>query len=335
MCQVKPLCAENPIWQAVSEEPASAVRKERAVITVAIHGNEPCGVHAANELLLDGTLGFMHGMAPWPPHLLSFTLMLGNPEAFSADKRFLDSNLNRALTQEGIHAADAAAGRDSSSGLYTCSNSTDSKSSSEAPIRIVTPPHSNGINGCGAHLGVEKVRAAKVAAVISGATMFVDIHSTSAAAAAFAFHAPSQAAQDWAATFAVGFTIEDTSLIGTTFDWAARQGIDRAALVECGQHKARTSVDIAKRAILRIVTGQAAEMQPVRLRNAGSVMVCHGFRFSQKTPSFHHVAYQQLIAQDEEHGDIRCPQLSGAYIVMPTEEPVHGEEAWVWGVPFQ
>lgn len=49
---------------------------------------EPC-VHlqAANELLQDGTLDFLHGAAPWPPHLLSFTLMLGNPKAFAADKR--------------------------------------------------------------------------------------------------------------------------------------------------------------------------------------------------------------------------------------------------------
>lgn len=131
--------------------------------------------------------------------------------------------MNRLLTQEKIQAANAAAGRGLSNGLHAAGSSTDATSQTEHCIHSVELPDSNGANGCDSRLGVEEVRAAEVAAVVCGATIYVDIHSTSASAAPFAFHAPSKAAQEWAATFAVGFTVEDTSLIGTTFDWAARQ----------------------------------------------------------------------------------------------------------------
>lgn len=131
--------------------------------------------------------------------------------------------MNRAFTQEGILVANTAAGRESSNGSHAVGSSTHGTSQIEHHIHSAYPPGSHATNGCRARLGVEAVRAAEVAAVICGATMFVDIHSTSAAAAPFAFHAPSKAAQEWAATFAVGFTVEDTSLIGTTFEWAARQ----------------------------------------------------------------------------------------------------------------
>ncbi len=45
---------------------------------------------AANELLKEGAFAFAAGgdNAPaWPPHLMSLTVLLGNPQAFSKDVR--------------------------------------------------------------------------------------------------------------------------------------------------------------------------------------------------------------------------------------------------------
>lgn len=319
---VEPLSADNPIWHAEADELPSAARCERAVITVAVHGNEPCGVQAANELLAEGSIDFVIGTAPWPPHLLSFTLMLGNPKAFAAKKRCLDSNLNRAFTSGVIAAASSTKRPGSHRSTSTDDTFTDT------PTAVFV----QHCGGC-AHFGYEERRAVEVASVISSATVFVDIHSTSARAKAFAFHASSEAAQAWASTFPVEFVVEDTSLIGTTFEWASRQGIERATLVECGQHDASTSVDIAKQTILRVITGRASDSNPIRLRNAGSVMVKPGFKFTQNTLAFKYATHLQLLAKDDETGNICCPFPDGAYVVMPTEQPVLGEEAWMWGVP--
>ncbi len=109
----------------------------------------------------------------------------------------------------------------------------------------------------GTNVGVEKLRAAVVAAAITGSTTFLDLHSSSAAAPAFAFHTPGAVPEAHAATLPVQYLIEDTTLVGTTIAWAAEQGVASAALLECGQHSSRQAVDVAKRAIMRIVTGAA------------------------------------------------------------------------------
>ena len=71
-----------------------------------------------------------------------------------------------------------------------------------------------------------------MAAVIAGSTIFLDLHSSSAAAPAFAFHTPGAVPEAHAATLPVRYLIEDTTLVGTTIAWAAEQGVARAALLE-------------------------------------------------------------------------------------------------------
>lgn len=209
--------------------------------------------------------------------------------------------------------------------------------------------------------------------------------------------------------------------------------------MECGQHDARESVEVAKRCIKRLVTGQqqaaapaaaagqarsaaaAAEapqavatttlqqapseaalqatepeapsqrcpkeaasadnLKPQALRTAGSVYIGRGFRWRQPVMAFQQVSQGDIIAevsaasqrllllpslracsrtvrfralaeltwwtasgngaclthtpqvlmQDDEQGPISCPHAQ-ARIVMPTQLPVAGEEAWLWGV---
>lgn len=54
---LRPLSAENPAWTLSALEPRAS-QVERAVITVAVHGNEPCGVmvhtHFHEDLLSHG-----------------------------------------------------------------------------------------------------------------------------------------------------------------------------------------------------------------------------------------------------------------------------------------
>lgn len=133
-------------------------------------------------------------------------------------------------------------------------------------------------SGAGActKLGVEKSRAALVAAAIGGATLYVDIHSSSAAAPAFVFHTPGAVTEAHAATFPAPYLIEDTTLVGTTFSWAVERGVARAALVECGQHSSRAAIDIAKRTIVRMVTGaHLSEYAPCILAPTGFTTPCH------------------------------------------------------------
>jgi len=333
-----PLSEHNTVWELAAPY-ASASQTERVVITVAIHGNEPCGVLATNELLKEGFFAFAAGgpdSPPWPAHLKSLTILLGNPQAFQTNVRFIDSNLNRDLTAPIVAASQAAAKVAASNPFGSiCHHCL-----AAVPLEPRTGPcrklSANGIpdgnvrqldgsrsvhnpgNNAGActKLGVEKSRAALVAAAIGGATLYVDIHSSSAAAPAFVFHTPGAVTEAHAATFPAPYLIEDTTLVGTTFSWAVERGVARAALVECGQHSSRAAIDIAKRTIVRMVTGEVEALDRVHLVNAGSVPVRRGFRYAQDVQAFQRVAHGELIGYDDVDGEIRCPQPSGACIVM-------------------
>lgn len=72
----------------------------RVLITVALHGNEPCGVDAVNQVI---RLEFVHelvcrefGLQPDPEYLkeyifsqLTIIFLLGNPNAYLENKRYM------------------------------------------------------------------------------------------------------------------------------------------------------------------------------------------------------------------------------------------------------
>jgi len=56
-----------------------------------------------------------------------------------------------------------------------------------------------------------------------------------------------------------------------------------------------------------------------------------------RTPpcAFEKVSCNEVLAEDDEVGQIKCTASSGAYIIMPTANPILGEEAWFWGEPLE
>jgi len=58
--------------------------------------------------------------------------------------------------------------------------------------------------------------------------------------------------------------------------------------------------------------------------------VSTGFEWLKKFPEFHFVAEEEPVFRDAERGVVKCPVEGGAFIVMPTAQPVIGEEALFW-----
>lgn len=64
----------------------------KLLITVGIHGDEVCGVHAVNELITEGYFD-----DPLNFTGTSLTIILGNPLAYLRNQRYVDMNLNRTM----------------------------------------------------------------------------------------------------------------------------------------------------------------------------------------------------------------------------------------------
>lgn len=86
------------------------------------------------------------------------------------------------------------------------------------------------------------------------------------------------------------------------------QGKARSILVECGQHGARETVEVAKRIIRRLVLGPEAKRaaQPHTLRTEGSVYVGRGFRWRGDVTAFQLVKQGEVIAEVITSAVSRC-----------------------------
>jgi len=76
------------------EAPMASPHALHLLVTVCIHGDERAGLFAVNELLEEGAIAEL--LARRPPET-KLTLMVGNPLALAANKRFLERNLNRVI----------------------------------------------------------------------------------------------------------------------------------------------------------------------------------------------------------------------------------------------
>eukprot|EP00884_Botryococcus_braunii_P001819 jgi/Botrbrau1/11638/Bobra.0209s0028.1 len=273
------------------------------LLTVCHHGNEPCGLIAFNQLVKEGFLDRRDEGEPWPWPWDILRVELANPRALEAGKRFLDVNLNRIYTERDI--AEAASPQ--------CTS-------------------------------YEHTLIGRLLMAIRDCDEFLDVHSTSATTPPFAFHMGSLEAASYAASFPVAYTLEDSSegSRGTGVAYAALVGVQRAVVVECGQHDDPRSVEVAKGVIRRFLTGHrvgpddlVGGRPPVPLRIEDGAYVRKGFRWAMpRVEAFQRVEHGQLIAVDEEEGELLCPFPEGALLVMPTQLPVVGEEAWLWGHPL-
>ncbi len=71
------------------------------IYITSIHiGNEQCGVFAINQLLQEGFFEQENANSTIPLSSVRITVILGNPGAFVAKKRYLQENLNRVMSEE-------------------------------------------------------------------------------------------------------------------------------------------------------------------------------------------------------------------------------------------
>jgi hypothetical protein len=263
--------------------PNSNVEYRNILISVAVHGDEQCGMHAVNELL---TSGIFRDLSKFNWKQVVF--VIGNPKAVEAKKRFINVNLNRIFSHQ---------------------------------------LHSN-VDSSGYEYGL----VSDLKQLINECDVLLDVHSTSALSEPFAIPTPALESIQFAETFPVKYVVEGLikTIRGTTIEYAHEMG-KNALCIECGIHDGIQSLENAKAVISRLIYGKKTSTRPVVLSCSSSQLLRPGFRFVFPVTAFKKVDYGQVIAIDEE-GEIKCPFYTGSYLIMPTANPIPGEEAWYWGV---
>jgi len=281
-----------------SQSSKTTVRK---LITVCMHGDEVCGMVAVNELVQEGY--FEKVFAGAAMATTRVTILLANPRGVKANKRFIDVNLNRIFIENRLRKK----------------GSTISPENPLDQDEILRTQY-------------EVSRVQEIADEISDCDMYIDIHSTSAKSCPFALPSTDPDSEAMASSFNVDFVIEKLvkSVRGTSIGWASCLN-KQAVCFECGQHAERQTVDVAKKLIRKFVTGDTEGNAKAVLTCSVNEVIRKGFKYVHPIQAFQKVEYNDLIAIDEEAGEIRCCNPQGAYIIMPTANPIPGEEAWFWG----
>jgi hypothetical protein len=269
-----------------------------------MHGDEVCGMIAANKLIQEGFFDSYYAK-----HVTSrLTIIVANPKGVQANKRFIDVNLNRIFHEHRLRRRSTAGLEMPKDPLYNDKHLKE-------------------------HYEVTRVQV--LADEIADCDEYIDIHSTSARSYPFALPALDSDSEMFARTFAVDFVIEQLvkSVKGTSIGWAHALN-KKAVCFECGQHEDPNTIEIARKLIVRFVT-------EILDGTAGAVLTCRanetirkGFRWDRKAgppKAFEKVQPNELLAYDDEVGEIRCNNPRGSYIIMPTANPILGEEAWFWG----
>jgi len=222
---------------------------------------------------------------------LRIRVILGNPRGVIENKRFIDLNLNRIFRSPFLN--------EKSSDMF------------------IKRPY-------------ELSRMEYICKAIRWCDYLLDLHSTSADTPPFALFSDNILSERYATTFPVEYVIKDLSkcVLGTTLGFAkllSKIGIS----VECGQHENPDSVEIALQIIKKYVTDIGEPSHNV-LSCGKCQLVNKGFHYMKKIEAFQRVQYNEVLANDD-NGAITCPFPQGAIIIMPTEYPIIGEEAWFWG----
>jgi succinylglutamate desuccinylase len=280
-----------------SISPSKSEKRRRILILTAVHGNEPCGVIAVNELLKEGFFDQLAGN-------VQVTIILANPRAFEQKKRFLDENLNRAMTNENV----------------------DNRKREDGQERT--------------DLNYERRRAAEIGAAIKNCDIMLDLHSTSAETPSFAIPATDPNSETFVQQMNIPTDFITNRLFdviqggGTTAQYASQLG-KIAIGVECGQHDNPKSVQTAKNIIRSLLKDYyiphpttESEIAPtsaaVSLICTKSEIVRKGFKYTREVKAFERVSFDEILGIDEEQGELRCPYTEGAYLIMPTSLPFLG-----------
>jgi len=266
--------------------------KVRKLILVCVHGNETCGLTAVNELIQVGW--FQHQNELLKVKKERVKIILANPRAVLEKKRFVDLNLNRIFQPTYIQ-----------------------NNLSEIFASVPTK--------------YELSRLPILTKAIEWCDYLIDIHSTSAMTPPFVICPSDDKSELFAQTFPVEYMIKDLSKIvqGTTLEWATRLS-KIGACVECGFHFDLQSIMVARQVIERFVTDQVVTQAHNIVSCKKSQLIQKGFHFLKKVTAFQDVKFNEVLGEDD-NGPISCPFKDGATIIMPTENPIFGEEAWFWG----
>jgi hypothetical protein len=301
----------------------------RVLVLVGIHGNEGCGVEAVRQILRRFRL--FHGSSAadmerdiwWDRKPLStlfdkltIEFVLGNPKAYQASQRFIKKNLNR-LFDEHLLCDDERA----------------------------------QLEG----YEYELQRARIINESIRHSDFLLDIHSCSADVGSFALPTSLDLSEAFAKQMPVDYVVQSLAHMtfegGTSLDAALLYGVP-GACVECGKHDHPNVVARASAVISACLRQQYCCEQeamndddedckvapppgtkpPIVMKCVTAERVHSGFEWIQKFPEFHHVPFKTPIFRDDVRGEVTCPYVEGARIVMPTEMPVEGEEALFWAV---
>jgi hypothetical protein len=177
-------------------------------------------------------------------------------------------------------------------------------------------------------------RARLVARMGLSSDQWLDVHSTSSPCTAYALPTGNPQSEELAERLDIGLVISKlahhTVEGGTSCDWALQHN-KTCVCVECGQEGTREAIESAKRVIMSFIVGHRLFGEKRRYVSTNQVRVRKGFRYARRVQAFEHVAYNELLAMDDEVGEIRCPFEEGAVVIMPTSAPIVGEEAWFWG----
>eukprot|EP00756_Hemistasia_phaeocysticola_P029676 Hpha_TRINITY_DN16246_c0_g1::TRINITY_DN16246_c0_g1_i1::g.12956::m.12956 len=269
--------------------------EKRVLILCTVHGDETPGLRALNNLLHRGEL------QAWTKGCVmkntQVRLMIGNPAAVVAGKRYIDHNLNRLLP-----------------------TGSEKYSLGEMKQRY----------------GAEGDSAFVLANAIRSSTHVLDIHSASCPAPVHLFPGRTEGSLEIARQCPADFSVCEISYFtarpGTTVSFADSLGVV-AVGAEVGQHDDASAVAAAERLVLGFLNAvhgipsprEISGPTPKRLRCVGVEIVKKGFKWKQTVMPFQCVVAGTVVASDDE-GDIVLER--DTYIVLPTLRPVPGEEAF-------
>jgi succinylglutamate desuccinylase len=238
---------------------------------------------------------------------ISVEFLVGNPKALECQQRFLKRNLNRLLDLETL-----------------CDDETAKREQFEYELQ----------------------RARILAESIRESDVLLDVHSCSSDSPPFALPSSTDVSEELAASLPVQYVVESlvhqTAGGGTTLDWALACDIP-GVCVECGRHDHPDAVARAVAAISSFLLLEAGKLSrqdyhtksPTIMRCQGVEIVHEHFEWVREFTEFEFIPNGEAVFRDDVRGLTCCNIPGGAYLVMPNQLPVLGEEALFWGVPVE
>ncbi len=181
----------------------------------------------------------------------------------------------------------------------------------------------------------ETARCKSLVSSLLNAELFLDINSTSLPGPAFGL--PGLYGQDLCNQLPVDLVIQGLAQTcqGTTLSIIDQNNLE-GTVIECGQHKDESAIEVAKDCIYHFIKSQPSH-QTNRIRKNQKVLRCpqsvvadDGFEFVKPIHFMQKFTKNELVARSKQK-EFRCP-YNHAFIIMPNSDPKAGEEAFYWGI---